>query len=121
MLSQGERSDLFVSQSSVVKKRYGAHRVYFFYLKVDDEIARVEIPQWVATDESRLNLVHSLILDQCRRGNGYPVALTEAHEQAVVTGVDRESFWQLVESSLVDERLPSLGSAKSQSKRMRWL
>jgi len=121
MLSQGERSDLFVSQSSVVKKRYGAHRVYFFYLKVDDEIARVEIPQWVATDESRLNLVHSLILDQCRRGNGYPVALTEAHEQAVVTGVDRESFWQLVESSLVDEHLPSLGSAKSQSKRMRWL
>jgi len=49
------------------------------------------------------------------------VALTEAHEQAVVTGVDRESFWQLVESSLVDEHLPSLGSAKSQSKRMRWL
>jgi len=121
LLSQGERSALFVSQSSIVAKRYGEHRVYFFYLRVDDEIARVEIPQWVARDESLLNLVHSLVLDQCQRGQGYPVALSEAHEQAVVTTADRENFWQLVESSLVEERLSSLSSAKSRSKRTRWV
>ena len=121
ILGQGERSAIFISQSSIVRNRYGEHRVYFFYLKLDDEIARVEIPQWVATDESRLNLVHTLVLDQCQRGQGYPVALSEAHEQAVVTGADRENFWQLVESSLVDEHLPSLSSAKSQSKRTRWV
>jgi NurA-like 5'-3' nuclease len=97
------------------------HQVYFFYLRLDDEIARVEIPRWVATDENLLNLVHTLVLDQCQRGQGYPVALSEAHEQAVVTGADRENFWQLVESSLVEEHLPSLTSAKSQSKRMRWV
>ncbi|GAH84205.1 unnamed protein product, partial [marine sediment metagenome] len=68
-----------------------------------------------------LNLAHALILDQCRRGQGYPVALSEAHEQAVVTGADRETFWQLVESLLVDEHLPSPSSAKSQSKRTRWV
>jgi hypothetical protein len=121
LLGQGERSAIFISQSSVVRQRYREHRVYFFYLKLDDEIARVEIPQWVATDEELLNLVHTLVLDQCQRGNGYPVALSEAHEQAVVTGADRENFWQLVESSLVDEHLPSLSSAKSQSKRTRWV
>ncbi|MFC1933878.1 DNA double-strand break repair nuclease NurA [Chloroflexota bacterium] len=121
LLSQGERSELFISQSSVVRKRYGEHRVYFFYLRLEDEIARVEIPQWVASDESLLNLAHSLILDQCQRGHGYPVALSEAHEQAVITGTDRENFWQLVESSLVDEHLPTLVSAKSFSKRMRWV
>ncbi len=120
LLGQGERSAIFISQSSIVQKHYGAHRVYFFYLKVDDEIARVEIPQWVAMDESLLNLVHTLVLDQCRRGQGYPVALSEAHEQAVVTTADRENFWQLVEASLVEEHLPTLGSAKSQSKRTRW-
>jgi len=49
------------------------------------------------------------------------VALSEAHEQAVVTAADREQFWQLVESSLVEENMPSLTSAKSQSKRMRWV
>ena len=88
---------------------------------MDNEIARVEIPQWVATDESLLNLTHSLVLDQCQRGQGYPVALSEAHEQAVVTAADRENFWRLVESSLVEEHLPSLGSAKNQSKRTRWV
>jgi NurA-like 5'-3' nuclease len=121
ILGQGERSALFISQSSIVQKHYGFHQVYFFYLRVDDEIARVEIPQWVAADETLLNLVHSLVLDQCRCGQGYPVALSEAHEQAVVTGADRENFWQLVESSLVEEHLPSLGSAKSFSKRTRWV
>ena len=121
ILAQGERSALFISQSSIVQKHYGVHQVYFFYLRVDDEIARVEIPQWVATDENLLNLVHALVLDQCQRGQGYPVALSEAHEQAVVTGADRENFWQLVESSLVDEHLPTPSSAKSRSKRTRWI
>ena len=121
ILGSGERSALFISQSSIVRKHYGMHQVYFFYLRVDDEIARVEIPQWVAMDETLLNLTHALVLDQCQRGNGYPVALSEAHEKAVVTGADRENFWQLVESSLVDEHLPTLGSAKSQSKRTRWI
>jgi len=121
LLAPGERSALFTSQSSIVQKHYGGHWVYFFYLRVDDEIARVEIPRWVATDESLLNLAHSLVLDQCRRGQGYPVALSEAHEQAVVTAADKETFWRLVESSLVDEHLPTPTSAKSQSKRTRWV
>lgn len=121
ILGRGERSAIFISRSSIVQKHYGLHQVYFFYLRVDDEIARVEIPQWVAKDESLLSLVHALVLDQCQRGLGYPVALSEAHEKAVVTGADRENFWQLVESSLVDEHLPSLSSAKSRSKRTRWV
>jgi hypothetical protein len=121
ILSDGERSAVFISQSSVVRKYYGVHQVYFFYLRVDDEIARVEVPQWVATDGTLLNLTHALVLDQCRRGQGYPVALSEAHEQAVVTASDKENFWQLVESSLVEERLPTLTSAKSRSKRTRWV
>jgi len=88
---------------------------------LDDEVARIELPRWVALDENLLDLTHSLILDQCLRGQGYPVALSEAHEQAVVTAGDRENFWQLVESVLVSEHLPSLSSAKSQSKRTRWV
>ncbi len=121
ILSDGERSALFTSQSSIVEKYYGEHRVYFFYLRVDDEIARVEIPQWVVSDENLLNLAHTLVLDQCRRGQGYPVALSEAHEKAVVTMADRENFWQLVESLLVEELMPTLGSAKNRSKRTRWV
>jgi len=121
ILTQGERSAVFISQSSIVRKHYGVNQVYFFYLRLDDEVARVELPRWVAMDENLLNLVHTLVLDQCQRGQGYPVALSEAHEKAVVTAADRENFWQLVDSSLIDEHLPTLTSAKSQSKRTRWV
>ncbi|MFC2014704.1 DNA double-strand break repair nuclease NurA [Chloroflexota bacterium] len=121
LLDQGERSGLFISQSSVVDKHYAEHRVYFFYIRLEDEIARVEIPQWVAQDEDLLNLTHSLVLDQCRRGQGYPVALSEAHEQAVVTMTDRENFWHLVESSLVEENMPTSTSGKNRSKKTRWV
>jgi len=121
LLGSGERSALFVSPSKVVKEHYGEHRIHFFYLRVDDEIARIEIPQWVAENKDLLDITHILVLDQCRRGHGYPVALAESHEQAVVTGADRESFWELVEATLVEEHLPSAGSAKSLSKRTRWV
>jgi len=120
VLGEGERSALFISPSRI-QQRYGEHRIYFFYLRADEELARVEIPQWVAQDKGRLDLVHTLVLDQCQRGHGYPVVLSEAHEQAVVTGADRENFWQLVESSLVEEHMPTSTSAKSQSKKTRWV
>ena len=121
ILEEGERSELFISPSKVVKEHYGDHRVHFFYLNTGNEIARIEIPQWVAQNEQLLNLTHTLVLDQCRRGHGYPVALSEAHEQAVVTGADRENFWALVESEMIEGRMQGTGSAKSLSKRTRWI
>jgi hypothetical protein len=121
LLADGERSALFISPSKIVKDYYGEHRVYFFYLRVGDEVARTEIPQWVAENETLLNLTHSLVFDQCKRGHGYPVVLSEAHEQAVVTGADRENFRELVESTLTEEHLTSAASGKSLSKRTRWV
>ncbi len=121
VLNPGERSEIFLSTSSVVSKYYGHHRVYFFYLRLADEIARIEMPEWVALDERRRRLVHSLLLDQCRRGQGYPVALSEAHQQAVINSTDRENFWQLVRSCMEVEKLPTLESAKSRSKRTKWI
>jgi hypothetical protein len=121
LLTEGESSALFTSQSKIVKENYGRHWVNFFYLKLKDEIARVEMPEWVVRDTTKLTLVHSLIFDQCRRGQGYPVALSEAHEQAVVSGTDRESFQQLMQISMQDENMPLTFSAKSQSKKTRWL
>ncbi|MBN1692655.1 MAG: DNA double-strand break repair nuclease NurA [Dehalococcoidales bacterium] len=121
LLEDGERSALFISPSKIVKNYYNEHKVYFFYLRVGGEIARVEIPQWAAENEELLNLTHGLVFDQCQRGHGYPVALSEAHEQAVVTGADRENFRELVESTLTEEHLPIASSGKSASKRTRWV
>ena len=120
-LRVGERSARFINPSMIVEKRYGVHQVYFFYLRAEDEIARVEVPEWVAMRPDLLDLTHALVLDQCRKGHGYPVALSEAHEKAVVTGADREDFWRLVEDSLEEIKMPTYTSTKSRSKRTRWI
>ena len=120
ILEPGERSATFISRSSVVQKHYGENEVRFFYLKGDEEIARVELPRWVE-ERGLVDMLHALVLDQCRRGQGYPVALSEAHEQAVVTGADREQFQYLVELALSEKRLSTTTSAKSRSKKTRWI
>lgn len=119
-LAPGERSGLFASSSTILEQ-YGDHKVCFFYLNAGGETGRVEVPKWVADDRKLLDLTHALIYDQCRRGQGYPVALSEAHEQAVITGADRENFWRLVEAAMSEQHIDRPGSAKSLSKRTRWL
>jgi hypothetical protein len=120
-LSFGQRSARFINPSVIVDKYYGVHQVYFFYLRLEDEIARVEVPEWVAMRPDLLELTHTLVLDQCKRGQGYPVALSEAHEKAVVTGADRDQFWEMVEESLMEEKISTYTSTKSRSKRTRWI
>ncbi|APV45450.1 NurA domain-containing protein [Dehalogenimonas formicexedens] len=116
-----ERSAIFESTSKVIGQYYGEHRICFFYLKLEDEMARVELPIWLATDKERVRLIHTLVLEQVKKGNGYPVALSEAHEQAVVTGADRELFYEVVDTYLADHGLPTALSAKSFSKQARWI
>lgn len=115
-LQVGQRGPLFASMSAINIKEYGAHRIYFFYLRVGRELARVELPQWVADDAQQIDLVHSLIYDQCVRGQGYPVALARAHEQAVIRTADRRAFERMVQSSLLRAELPASASSKRDSK-----
>lgn len=116
-----QRSSVFTSNAPVIKRHYEGQGVRFFYVNAGEEIGRVEVPSWVAENETLLGLAHALIIDQCRRGPGYPVAIMEAHEQAVVTGSDRRYFVELVEQALYDQRLPVYSSEKNRSKRLRWL
>ncbi len=121
ILEPGERSGLFSSSSPLVSKYYQGHDVNFFYVNAGEEIGRVEVPSWIAEDEAMLGLTHSLIIDQCRKGPGYPTTLMEAHEQAVVTTGDRRYFVELIENALQDQRMPVYTSEKNRSKRLRWL
>ena len=120
-LAAGERTPVFGSNANIVREHYGEQGVCFFYLRTEEEIGRVELPDWAANDEALLALVHGLVVEQCRLGPGYPVALKEAHEQAVVTGADRQYFAGLVEAALLDSGLPVYSSEKNNSKRYRWL
>ena len=121
VLDPGQRSAVFGSSSALVANHYAGHEVHFFYVHAGVEIGRVEIPSWVADDERLVDLTHSLVLDQCARGPGYPVVLMEAHEQAVITASDRRLFVEQVMSVLEEQSLPVYTSEKSRSKRLRWI
>jgi NurA-like 5'-3' nuclease len=60
-------------------------------------------------------------LGQAECASGYPLALQEAHEQAVVSPADREAFRLLVEEALARRGLPVYTSEKQRSKRLRSL
>lgn len=114
-LADGQRSCRWGSMSRVNVDFYGPHRIEFFYLRVGQEIARVEFPTWVA-ETGQLNLLHAAVYDQCRRGLGYPNVLARAHEQAVIHGSERRQLNALIERLLIQQDLPVLRSAKSSSK-----
>lgn len=121
LLREGERSSIYRTDPQAAQEYYGEHQVYFYYLNSGEEIARIEIPGWVAKDERLLSLGHSLIMEQCKKGNGYPVAITEAHEQAVINGADRYLFKEMVNQALERQGINTYTSQKDRSKRMPWL
>jgi len=106
ILRPGERSEAFRTEE-----------VGFFYVNTEWEVARVEVPIWVAEDPGLLGLVHACLLDQVEKGRGYPVALSEAHERAIVRGRDREQFYRMVEEAFVRKGIRAERSRKGLSKR----
>jgi NurA-like 5'-3' nuclease len=115
-LVDGQRGPISLSLSRANREFYREHAIHFFYLRVGDEIARVEVPQWVAQNAALVDRVHAVVYDQALRDQGYPVALARAHEQAIVRASDRRVFLQMVEQMLVNNELPALNSKKRNSK-----
>lgn len=121
LLAAGERSDVFESSSAILEA-YQGHRIRFFYINVGGELARLEAPAWVTDDKAMLNLLHAVVMDQCRRSGShlpYPPSLMEAHEQAVITTAERRLVQEIVERAMIERGLTYVRSAKDRSKRTR--
>lgn len=122
LLADGERSALFRAQSErverVEKLFSPGHQVCFFYLRAGSDVARVELPHWAAS-AAQVDRLHATIIDQCRRNQGYPRALQEAHEQAVISTSDRLQFSRLLEAEAARQGLRTAAGSKLSSKRRR--
>ncbi len=116
-LKEGQRTIVFKNHAKISAEYPDAVQPHFFYLHVGQEVGRVEIPAWIARDELLVNQVAAMILDQSNKGYGYPVALAEAHEQAVVKGADREFFYQLLARMGMQRNMPNSMSLKLAKKR----
>lgn len=116
-LNKGERSPLFASSAKILEK-YNEHQICFFYLNVgQDEIARIEVPRWVADNSEYMNLVHFICYDQVIKGRGYPIAIQEAHNQAVIKGSDRAQFYSMLSRRMINDHLRVSLSNKELKKR----
>ena len=102
LLPPGHRSAVFKIQSNSEKTYKGALELHFFYLNVGTEghpwPVRVEIPKWVADDKEKLNLLHTVLVEQCRMmgSRPYPYLLHRAHETAVVKHEEKQQIEQLL-------------------------
>ena len=120
-LGPGCRSPVYRTNPEANREYPEAQRICFYYLNTGLEIARVEVPQWVAEDPRLLSLGHGMLVQQCEKGQGYPVVISEAHEQAVINGLDRRLFQQMVIETLDRNGLPTYTSEKERSKARPWL
>ena len=106
LLPPGHRSAVFKIQSNAEKTYKGVLELNFFYLNVGTEKhpwpVRVEIPRWVVDDREQLNLLHAVLVDQCRMmgSKPYPYLLHRAHETAVVKNEEKQQIEQMLSLEL---------------------
>jgi len=71
-------------------------RIAWTYVRYGAEIIRLEFPEYLLNDRGRLEYVLGIVVDQVQKGAGYPIALAEAHLQAVIAEPDRQFFYDCI-------------------------
>ncbi|NJL64932.1 MAG: DNA double-strand break repair nuclease NurA [Methylacidiphilales bacterium] len=115
-LKPGQRGPLWKSNAKILDL-YQDQQIYFCYVHVGTEIARIEIPCWVAEDMELFNEALGLTLAQVQKGYGYPVAIAEAHNQAVVRGGDKTRFFSLLERQMIKAGLKNVGTSFKEARK----
>ena len=122
LLAPGQRSPVFVYVSPP-NRRFAEHdpenEVCFFYLnpaRRGRRVARIDIPRWVAEEETAVAAVHALIIDQCRILGDYPYVIARADEMAVVGHRDHEELDFLIDLYMQRHGIAGQLAAKQSSK-----
>lgn len=106
LLKAGHRSAIFKIQASSEKTYTRSLELHFFYLNVGTEgkpyPVRVEVPKWVVDDKNKLNLLHAVLVEQCKMmgSKPYPYLLHRAHETAVVKQEEKIQIEQMLGQEL---------------------
>ena len=115
-LQPGQRGPLWRSNARILEL-YDEQIIYFCYVHVGTEIARIEVPAWVAENSIMFDQALGLMLAQVHKGYGYPVAIAEAHNQAVVRGGDRTRFFALLERQMIKAGIKNVGISNKEARK----
>ncbi|NMG06203.1 DNA double-strand break repair nuclease NurA [Brasilonema sp. UFV-L1] len=116
LLKPGQRSCLWRSNVRILDL-YQNQQIYFCYVHVGTEIARIEVPSWVAQNITMFDQALGLMLAQVQKGYGYPVAIAEAHNQAVVRGGDKTRFFAILEREMIKAGIKNVGTSYKEAKK----
>jgi hypothetical protein len=122
-LRPGQRTAIFALRSPSAARFKGELALHFFYLNVGREgkpqVARVEIPHWVAEAPDLLAQLHNALLEQAKQmgARPYPYILHRAHEVAVVSFEEKDQLETMIMAELRKQGVePGEGSNKQGSK-----
>jgi hypothetical protein len=123
ILQPGQRTAIFALRSSSAARFKGELALHFFYINVGragkSQIARVEIPHWVAETPDLLAQLHNALLEQSKQmgARPYPYILHRAHEVAVVSFEEKDQLEAMIQAELRKQGVdPGEASNKQSSK-----
>lgn len=91
---------------------------YFAYLRWHDDIIRIEVPRWIAASSQLSRYIFGALVDQLQKGNGYPVALAQAHNAAAIRAIDQVFFHEMVQRIIATHEKAPSATAKGASKKL---
>ena len=123
-LQPGGRTGLFATTAEINENfKLQGHRICFCYLNVAAQpgeknacLVRIEMPQWIAQEPSRLEASLAAVWSDCRLLD-YPYLLTRAHELALVSRQERDALEQMVRTEMMRRGLRVEESPKANTKR----
>ncbi len=121
-LAPGERTVWFqrLTKANISHADKG-HMIWFCYLNIGTHtrypvIARLEVPVWVAQNETWVTLLHTTLTHQAHFLDGNPYVLARAHETALVTTQDKAALDSHLQHLLWQAGLPVRVSEKARQK-----
>jgi hypothetical protein len=119
LLEPGQRSAVLALSAPEPQPFTDELALHFFYLNVGRpghaQLARVEIPRWVAEDDGLTDLLHAALLSQAAQmgARPFPYILHRAHEIAVVRLDEKDQIESMIQAEL---RRQGVGTGEKSSK-----
>jgi hypothetical protein len=121
-IGPGQRSALFTTRAKGLEPySQSGHGIHFFYLNLSSnplerQLARVEIPAWLAGDAAAVDLLHAGLVRQAGLTGGYPYVLARADELAVISSEEREAVEMMLAIEMRRQGLTPALSLKQNNK-----
>ncbi|MGB9855021.1 MAG: DNA double-strand break repair nuclease NurA [Caldisericum exile] len=98
ILKKNQRTSVFSSTEKLLS--YYMNKIYFYFIKTEYEVIRVEIPDFVYENKNLFDKLNKILFTEINRGKGYPLILKLAHFEAVIGDQEKQFIENSIRSKL---------------------